>query len=133
MRKGRGGHALLALALLLAGIPADAVGEPPSISDADRKIADEILESAGMSRGEIEASEAWDRCTEAAIDRFADQPEPAATIVEGAMATCAPERMKLMRAMGISYPEAIEKAAPPGLLARVMAVRAFRAAQKQGR
>ena len=79
------------------------------------------------------------RCAEEAVDKFADQPEPARTVAEAAMATCTPEETKYLLESGkdstqtgagefaLSHPEALEQATMPQLLARVMAVRAARA------
>jgi hypothetical protein len=74
---------------------------------------------------------AWDECTGAAVDKLADQPESADTVAEAAMATCTAEKYKYMRAAGITYPDAVEEATKPQLLARVMATRAARAKLRQ--
>ena len=98
-------------------------------SDQERRqkeIANDILIDAGMPRAEVEAMDHWDNCTSHAIDLFADQPEPARTVAEAAMASCVLEKAKYMIAIGVSYPTAVEEAAMPRLLARVMAIRAAR-------
>jgi hypothetical protein len=94
----------------------------------DRELAKDMLVRAGTPRAEVEAQDVWEICTETAVDRFADQPESARTVAEAAMATCTTEKIKYMRATGMNpaYSGAVEQATMPGLLARVMAVRAAR-------
>jgi uncharacterized protein YecT (DUF1311 family) len=94
----------------------------------DRELAKDMLVRAGIPRAEVEAQDAWEICTETAVDRFADQPEPARTVAEAAMATCTTEKIKYMLATGMNpaYSSAVEQATMPQLLARVMAVRAAR-------
>lgn len=69
---------------------------------------------------------AWEHCTEAAVDVFAGQPDPAATIVEAAFGACGGEEGVYMVMAGIRYAESIRETYRPGLLARVMAIRALR-------
>jgi enamine deaminase RidA (YjgF/YER057c/UK114 family) len=90
-------------------------------------VVNEALVRAGIPRPEVEAMAAWDDCTEAAVDTFADQPEPARTVAEAAMATCVGEEGKYLIATHINDPSALREATMPDLLARVMAIRAARA------
>jgi len=92
----------------------------------DREIANDILVGAGIPRSQVEALSAWDDCTEHAVDLFADQSEPARTVAEAAMASCVLEKGKYMIAIGVANPQALEEATMPGLLARVMTIRAAR-------
>jgi len=99
-----------------------------------RAAVNDALIHAGIPRPVVEAMAAWDDCTEAAVDKFADQPESAHTVVEAAMATCTAEKYKYMRAKGIinlAGPSALEQEMMPQLLARVMAIRAARAKLRQ--
>jgi hypothetical protein len=100
--------------------------------------AKDMLTRAGIPRATVEAQDAWERCTDAAIDRFAAQPEPAREVAEAALAACVPEeiayaqegaRDPIMQRVGVNLAglqDAIEKTAMPGLLARIMALRAVR-------
>jgi hypothetical protein len=73
---------------------------------------------------------AWSDCTEGAVDRVADQPEPARTVAEAAIAACWPEKYRYTAAMGdapiVANLQAIDEASMPDLVARVMANRAAR-------
>jgi len=111
---------------------ADRLSEPttaatPPQAPSTESVANDALIRAGIPRPVVEAMAAWDKCTEAAVDKFADQPESAHTVAEAAMAICTAEKHKYMLADGIAYPDAVEQATMPHLLARVMAVRAARA------
>jgi uncharacterized protein YecT (DUF1311 family) len=115
---------------------AERVSEPataaaPPQAPSTESVANDALVRAGIPRPEVEAMAAWDECTEAAVDKFADQPESAHTVAEAAMATCTAEKYKYMLATGIAIPDAVEQATMPHLLARVMAVRAARAKLRQ--
>jgi uncharacterized protein YecT (DUF1311 family) len=115
----------------------NAMAIPPQAPSSTSRLDDEVndvLVRAGMPRPVVEAMAAWDGCTEAAVDKFADQPEPARTVAEAAMATCRAEEYKYMRAAGINVtdPAAVEQAWMPDLLARVMAIRAARAKLRKG-
>jgi uncharacterized protein YecT (DUF1311 family) len=103
---------------------------PPQAPSTDAVVNDALVR-AGIPRPVVEAIAAWDDCTEAAADKFADQPESAHTVAEAAMATCTAEKYKYMRAAGLAYPDSVEEATMPQLLARVMAVRAARAKLRQ--
>jgi hypothetical protein len=103
----------------------------PAPQPSTNDVVKDLLVGAGIPRAEVEAQAAWDGCTEAAVDHFADQPEPARTVAEAAMAACVAEEGKYMIATGIRYPASIEEATMPKLLARVMAIRAARAKLRQ--
>jgi uncharacterized protein YecT (DUF1311 family) len=107
--------------------PAD-LSPPPS---TDREIANDALVRAGMPRPIVGAASAWDACTESAVNTFVDQPEPARTVAEAAMATCVWEKANYMLAAGIHDPASVEDAWIPHLIARVMAIRAARAKLQQ--
>jgi uncharacterized protein YecT (DUF1311 family) len=105
-----------------------------------RWIGNDIYQRAGGTPwAEIEARDAWDTCTETAVDKFSDQPEPAETVVTAAVASCLSEKILLaqesikdpiMRRVGAALADmeqSIENSSRPSLLARVMAVRAARA------
>jgi uncharacterized protein YecT (DUF1311 family) len=127
-RESRARTAELAERLSEPAPSAPAFAAPPS-----RSVIDDLLLGAGFSRAEVEATAAWEDCTAAAIDEFADQPEQARTVAEAAMATCGVEKFKYMRAVGIQFPAAVEEASMPDLIARVMMVRAARAKLRQQR
>jgi hypothetical protein len=102
--------------------PNDA-GRPLS---TDRDLANDMLMRAGISRSQVEAMSAWADCADHAVHLFADQPEPARAVAEAAMASCVSEKARYMIAIGVANPQAMEEATTPGLLARVMAIRAAR-------
>src|SRR5437762_3402056 len=91
--------------------------------DEINNIAKDMLARAGTPRAAVEAQDAWQRCTDAAIDRFATQPEPAREVAEAALATCVPEEIAfaqedakdpIMRRVGVTLGglhDAIEKTA----------------------
>jgi hypothetical protein len=112
-----------------------------SAADADdpsRELAKDMLVRAGTPRAEAEAQDAWLKCTEGAVVKFAPQSEPATIVATAAIAACIPEEIRYaqesvkdptMRRVGATVggmQEAIEKAAMPDLLARTMAIRASR-------
>jgi uncharacterized protein YecT (DUF1311 family) len=99
---------------------------PPPTSDSYRDEVKDMLSKLFGSR-QAAAMIAWNDCTEHAAESFADQPEPARTVAEAAMAACTAEETKYMLASGIQYPASVEGATMPHLLARVMAFRAVRA------
>lgn len=94
--------------------------------------------NAEVPKTEAAAQEAWERCTNEAIDHFATQPDPAEVVVTAATAACMTEetiyayRMSaepLMARVGTTIDQArraIESTYRPSLLARVMANRALR-------
>jgi uncharacterized protein YecT (DUF1311 family) len=74
-----------------------------------------------------EAMAAWGDCTETAVDKLADQSEPAQIVALAAMETCWLEGIKYAVAAG--HPadtESLKQATMPQLLARVMVIRAAR-------
>jgi hypothetical protein len=94
---------------------------------------DDIVEGAALralgidpTPDKITAITAWDRCTKAAIDRYADQPEPARTVAEAAIAACQIEEVRYMQALGLKFLESVTETAIPELTAHVMEVRAAR-------
>jgi uncharacterized protein YecT (DUF1311 family) len=115
---------------------------PPDNSRTEEVVKDALVR-AGIPRAEVEAQAAWEDCTDAAVDHFADQAELARTIAEAAIATCevaeircAEEAVKdaIMQQAGatlIGMQHSIETATTPRLLARVMAIRAARAKLRQ--
>jgi uncharacterized protein YecT (DUF1311 family) len=105
-----------------------------------RWIGNDIYQHAsGTPWASIEAHYAWDTCTETAVDKFADQPEPAETVATAAVASCLSEKILLaqesikdpiMQRVGATLgdmEQSIENSSRPSLLARVMAIRAARA------
>jgi uncharacterized protein YecT (DUF1311 family) len=66
--------------------------DPPAES---RERVNDALVEAGIPRAQVEAMTAWHDCTEAAVDKFADQPESARTVAEAAMAICTDEEYSL--------------------------------------
>jgi uncharacterized protein YecT (DUF1311 family) len=94
------------------------IATAPPQAPSTEAVANDALVRAGIPRPEVEAMAAWDECTEAAVDKFADQPESAHTVAEAAMAICTAEKHKYMLADGIAYPDAVEQATMPHLLAR---------------
>ena len=107
---------LSAIAVALALINGAQAGEP-ALSADDRAKVIEALVRAGAPRPQVEAHMAWDDCKEAAVERFADQPEDARTVAEAAVASCSEKETRYLLARGHSDAD---------LLARVMEIRAAR-------
>ena len=102
----------------------------------DRTKAIEALGRAGVPRSVVEAHAAWDDCKEAAVERFANQPEDARKVAEAAIAFCViPETKYLLVLMGphMTPDDAnrLREHAMPALLARVTKMRAARAKTQQ--
>jgi hypothetical protein len=79
------------------------------------------------------AGDAWVNCTDHAVDEFADQPEPASTVADAAMALCHTEEFKYIAAFlvaGIPAPadqvDGLERDRRRDLTARTMAIRAVK-------
>jgi hypothetical protein len=126
----------LALALaLIGGAQAD---EAQSDRAKIRALTNEIFLNAGIPRAQVEAESAWFDCTDAAVERFADQPEDARTVAEAAMASCSEKEARYLLARGhsdadlLALSKALREGLMPDLLARVMEIRAARGkTQKQ--
>jgi len=120
----------IALTVALAlGAQAD---EPQSDRAKIRTIVNEALLSAGVPRAQVEAESAWFDCMDAAVERFAVQPEDARTVAEAAVASCSGKETRYLLARGhsdadlLALSKALREAAMPDLLARVMEIRAAR-------
>jgi hypothetical protein len=128
----------LALALALAG-----TAQADELARSDRDIIREGVKeaeiAAGVPRPVVEAEGVWDDCLDAAVERFADQPEDARTVAEAAMASCSVKETRYLLARAHSDgPDLLDRiktlreATMPDLIARVMEIRAARGkTQKQ--
>ena len=79
-----------------------------------------------MSKEVAEKSIAFDHCLDAAIDKFADQPDSARDVALAAFSACTVAEGELMSASKLQFPQSIEEAKMPRLLEREMTIRAAR-------
>jgi hypothetical protein len=121
----------IALALaLIGGAQADELAR----SDDRAIIREGVKEAeiaAGVPRPVVEAEGVWDDCVDAAVERFADQPEDAHTVAEAALASCSVKETKYLLVRGrsdepdlLDRSKTLREAVMPDLLARVMEIRA---------